>query len=76
MTFAQKDFELAWLHYEVGHCYLEEHDYELATSSAEKALARATDANDNGWRLNSLVLLAQIQSKWLCRSESSGLVQD
>ena len=63
MTFAKKDFEIAWLHYEVGHCYLEEHDYESATSNAEKALERAMDATDNGWRLNSLVLLAQIQSK-------------
>lgn len=65
MSCAKKGLESAWLNYEAGHCHMEEREFDSATSCAEKALENANDANDNGWKLNARVLLAQIQSKCL-----------
>ena len=64
MACAKEGLEAAWLNYEVGHCHLEERHFDLAQSCAETALQNAIDAGDNGWTLNSRVLLAQIQSKY------------
>ena len=52
------ELEKAWLFHEMGHCFIEIEDYHSAKEYGLKALESAHKINDDGWKLNALVLLA------------------
>ena len=51
--------ENAWLHHELGRCYIEMEDYQSAVDQATLAVAAAKAAEDSRWILNTAVLAAQ-----------------
>lgn len=51
--------ENAWLHHELGRCYIEMEDFQSAVDQAALAVTAAKAAEDTRWILNSTVLSAQ-----------------
>jgi len=56
--------ESAWLYHEIGRCYLETGRFENAREYGEKSLESAGEANDDVWRLNASVLVAQSKGRY------------
>lgn len=53
--------ESTWLYHEIGRCYLELGQFIDAKDYGEKSCAAAKEADDLGWQLHSVVLLAQAE---------------
>lgn len=53
--------ESAWLYHEIGRCHIELGDCSSALEYGQKSLACASEAEDNRWKLNANVLIAQAQ---------------
>ena len=51
--------EEAWLHHEIGYCFLSKREFESARRSAETALYLARKHEDVRWKFNAYLLLAQ-----------------
>lgn len=55
--------ESTWLYHEMGRCSLELGKYSNARDYGEKSLAFAREADDEGWQLHAIVLVAQSEGK-------------
>ncbi|XP_076350632.1 outer dynein arm-docking complex subunit 4-like isoform X2 [Tachypleus tridentatus] len=53
--------EKAWLHHEIGRCYLELNNEKTAKEYGQRSLECASEVNDSVWQLNSSVLIAQAE---------------
>ena len=51
--------EEAWIHHEIGYCFLSRREFESARRSAERALHLARRHDDVRWKFNAYLLLAQ-----------------
>ena len=55
--------ESAWLHHELGRCQLELGEFAEALELGNKSLEAAELSQDQMWRLNASMLIAQAQSE-------------
>lgn len=55
--------ESVWVYHEMGKCYLELKEFDLAREVGEKAISLASEVKDMTWYLNSSVLVAQAEGK-------------
>jgi len=55
--------ESTWLYHEIGRCYLELDECQLAIDNGRNSLEEAKKAHDQIWQLNANVLIAQAQVK-------------
>ncbi|KAM6993693.1 outer dynein arm-docking complex subunit 4 [Passerculus sandwichensis] len=60
---AQSSLEKAWLFHEIGRCYLELDNAEVAQDYGEQSLQSADEEGDVEWQLHATVLVAQAQVK-------------
>ncbi|XP_038018764.1 tetratricopeptide repeat protein 25 isoform X2 [Motacilla alba alba] len=60
---AQSSLEKAWLFHEIGRCYLELDDAEVAQDYGQRSLQSADEEGDVEWQLHATVLVAQAQVK-------------
>nr|XP_014350291.1 PREDICTED: tetratricopeptide repeat protein 25 isoform X1 [Latimeria chalumnae]XP_014350292.1 PREDICTED: tetratricopeptide repeat protein 25 isoform X2 [Latimeria chalumnae] len=60
---AKSNLEKAWLYHEIGRCYLELNCNVDARDYGEKSLLFAQEAEDDEWKLNASVLIAQSEVK-------------
>ncbi|NXT04113.1 TTC25 protein, partial [Prunella fulvescens] len=60
---AQSSLEKAWLFHEIGRCYLELDEAEVAQDYGQKSLESADEEGDVEWQLHATVLVAQAQVK-------------
>ncbi|NXO40998.1 TTC25 protein, partial [Locustella ochotensis] len=60
---AQSSLEKAWLFHEIGRCYLELDEAEIAQDYGQKSLQSADEEGDVEWQLHATVLVAQAQVK-------------
>ncbi|XP_078497536.1 outer dynein arm-docking complex subunit 4 [Lissotriton helveticus] len=58
---AKSSLEKTWLFHEIGRCYLELANSEVARDYGEKSMAAAEEAEDVEWQLNASVLVAQAE---------------
>ncbi|KAJ1135848.1 hypothetical protein NDU88_002277 [Pleurodeles waltl] len=58
---AKSSLEKTWLFHEIGRCYLELSNSEVARDYGEKSMAAAEEAEDIEWQLNASVLVAQAE---------------
>ena len=49
----------AWLHHEIGYCYLSKRDFLQAKQHGDVALTLARKSGDERWKLNAYLLVAQ-----------------
>ena len=63
LPMAESDMENAWLFHEIGRCHLELGNYETARDYGKKSLTYAEKMNDDHWKLNATVLIAQSEAK-------------
>lgn len=54
-----------WVYHEMGKCYLELKEFDLAREVGEKAVSLASEIKDMTWYLNSSVLVAQAEGNTL-----------
>ncbi len=60
---AESDMENAWLYHEIGRCHLELGNLETARDYGKKSLSFAEKMEDDHWKLNATVLIAQSEAK-------------
>jgi tetratricopeptide (TPR) repeat protein len=60
---AESDMENAWLYHEIGRCHLELGSFDTAKDYGEKSLGFAEKMEDDHWKLNATVLIAQSEAK-------------
>ena len=53
--------ESTWLYHEIGRCYLELDECQMAIDNGRNSLEEAKKAHDQIWQLNANVLIAQAQ---------------
>ena len=54
-----------WVHHEMGKCYLELKEFDLAKEVGERAVTLAGEVKDMTWYLNSSVLVAQVEGMYI-----------
>ena len=59
------NLESAWLYHELGRCCLELENYAQAIEYGEKSNNSADLAEDENWKINSSVLIAQAEGDQL-----------
>ncbi|CAL8071846.1 unnamed protein product [Calicophoron daubneyi] len=64
------DYELTWLHYEIGRCFLELEDPNAALEHGDEALRLAKQIGDEAWQLNIHVLIGQANLHLKKRAEA------
>ena len=57
--------ESVWVHHEMGKCYLELKEFDLAKEVGERAVSLASEVKDMTWYLNSSVLVAQAEGMYI-----------
>ncbi|ELT90815.1 hypothetical protein CAPTEDRAFT_148055 [Capitella teleta] len=75
LSMTKSDLESTWLYHEIGRCHLEIGNYSEALEFGEKAKDAAKSADDDMWRLNSVVLVAQSEVKLERLQEALGSFQ-
>jgi tetratricopeptide (TPR) repeat protein len=60
---AESDMEQAWLYHEIGRCHLELNNYDTACDFGKKSFEFAHKMEDDHWKLNATVLIAQSLAK-------------
>ena len=55
--------ESVWIYHEMGKCYLELQEFDLAREVGEKATNLASEVKDMTWYLNSSVLVARAEGE-------------
>jgi tetratricopeptide (TPR) repeat protein len=63
LPMCKNDLEITWLNHEIGRCYLELGNYIIAKNYGSKSLEKAEIINDECWKMNALVLMAQSENK-------------
>lgn len=74
-----KDFlELAWLNHELGRCHQQLKNFDKSNEYGQEAFKAAQEADDEVWKLNALILIAEANRKnfvfQLCRNDSRVLL--
>lgn len=63
LPLSRSALESTWLYHEIGRCYLELDKCQKAIENGRLSLEEATKANDEVWKLNASVLIAQGEVK-------------
>ena len=63
LDLSKSALESTWLYHEIGRCHLEIENFSEALLFGEKSVSAAEEAQDDMWRLNATVLIAQAQVK-------------
>lgn len=58
--------ETVWLCHELGKCYLELDNTDLAKDYGTRTLTVAEEIGDDRWKLHAYVLISQAQGESLC----------
>ena len=69
LPLSKSALESTWLYHEIGRCHLELGNFSKAQDHGDKSLEAAREAEDEVWKLNATVLVAQAQGKgrtYLC----------